>query len=248
MMDDNRGSVLRTVTFSLSLAWLTIIFSYLVFWLGQWCPTPKWPKRCVRIWARLLLAAAGVKVRVRGAENLEPGRSYVFASNHQSEFDIFVLEAALPGTFAFIAKKELFDIPLFGAGLRAAGNIPIVREDRRQAIRSLREAMTLMGRGSSVLVFPEGTRSEDGVLREFKKGAFVLALQSKTPVVPVSITGTYNIKPKTGGRLIVPGTVEMIIGEPIPTTGMAYKERELLTSRVRGAIRQKLPPAQRGEE
>jgi 1-acyl-sn-glycerol-3-phosphate acyltransferase len=185
-----------------------------------------------RIWGYSILLASRVRVTVVGQENFDPSRPYIFMSNHQSNFDIPVLLAHLRCQFRWLAKAELFKIPIFGRGMRGAGYIPIDRSDRRAAIRSLQTAAATIRNGSSVMIFPEGTRSLDGELRSFKKGGFVLAVDAGVPIVPMIIHGTFPIMPKSGLR-IRPGRVCVEVLEPIETAPYSRKQKEELLQIVR---------------
>lgn len=173
-------------------------------------------------WARSICKAGGVEVVVSRQEELEPEKPYIFAANHQSQFDIFVLQGFLGVDFRWLAKKELFAVPVWGPAMRRAGYIPIDRSRGRKALKSLAEAAEKIGAGTSVIIFPEGTRSRDGRLQEFKAGAMVLALKAGVPIVPVAIRGTHEILPK--GRLLMkPGTVQVRVGRPIETDAAMAK-------------------------
>jgi 1-acyl-sn-glycerol-3-phosphate acyltransferase len=188
-----------------------------------------------RSWARLLMWGIGCPVRVSGLERLEPGATYVFASNHTSALDIPALLAVLPANFRWIAKAELFRIPVFGPALKRCGYIPIDRSDRRAAMQSLSLAARRIEAGASVLVFPEGTRSEDGRLLPFKSGGLALAIKSQRPVAPVAIAGARQVL-QAHSLLLDPGPVRVAVGEPIPTRGLALKAREELAGRVQQAV------------
>ncbi|HOV86635.1 MAG TPA: lysophospholipid acyltransferase family protein [Syntrophobacteraceae bacterium] len=192
--------------------------------------------RCGRLWARINLWAAGVRVRIRGLDRIDPDRSYIYAANHQGWFDIFALFARLPVQFRFLAKKELFRIPILGRAMSACGYIPIDRADRRKAFQSIDEAALRVRNGTSILIFPEGTRSPDGVMKDFKAGGFVLAVKSQQPIVPVSISGSSRILPKGSTWLIQPGPIHISVGSPIPTEGSTNKDKDILMSAVRDAI------------
>ena len=144
-------------------------------------------------WARLILAASRIKVQVIGLSNINPSKSYIYMSNHQGNFDIPILQACLPVQFRWLAKAELFNIPVFGYAMKRAGNISIDRSNRQSAFKSLRNAAKVIRNGVSVLIFPEGTRSNDGNIREFKKGGFILALDSGVPIVPVITHGLWEL-------------------------------------------------------
>jgi 1-acyl-sn-glycerol-3-phosphate acyltransferase len=153
-----------------------------------------------RLWARTALAMAGVHVTVRGADNLPDG-PVIFMCNHQSNFDILSLLACMPRQFYWIAKKELFEIPVFGTSMKRGGYIPLDRSDGRKALKSMDNAASIIRDGKSVVMFPEGTRSNDGKLLPFKRGGFLLALKAGVPVVPVTINGSGRINPANKIRL-----------------------------------------------
>jgi len=149
-----------------------------------------------RIWGRSILWMGLVPVKIRGVHHLENLQSFIVMSNHQSNFDIPVLLSGLPIQFRWLAKAELFKIPIFGRGMRGAGYISIDRSNRKSAFRSLAKAAESIRAGTAVLIFPEGTRSPDGSLQSFKKGGFVLAVDAAVPVIPIIIHGTYDIMNK----------------------------------------------------
>lgn len=206
---------------------------------------PKWPALMAKIWGKLNLWAAGVKVEVRGKDKLDPNAPYILTSNHQGWFDIFAALGYFPVRFSWLAKEELFKIPFLGHAMRGAGYIPIDRSDHRKALLSMGKAAEKIRQGTSVFIFPEGTRSPDGVIRDFKKGGFVLALKSQQPVVPISISGSYRILPK-GSWKVHPGRILITIGEPIVTEGSDSKSRDQLLRTVREAIRNNLSAEEAG--
>lgn len=178
-------------------------------------------------WASSICRASGVEVAVSGTEQLNPEKPYIFAANHQSQFDILVLQGFLGIDFCWLAKKELFRVPIWGPAMRRAGYIPIDRSHGRQAIKSLDEAAQKIAAGTSVIIFPEGTRSKDGMLHDFKAGAMVLAIKSGVPIVPVAILGTYEILPK-GKLMMIPGKVRIRVGLPIETKNCSSKDKHAL--------------------
>ena len=155
--------------------------------------------------------------------------------NHQSNFDIPVLLSYLPVQFRWLAKAELFKIPIFGRGMRAAGYISIDRFNRASAFESLGEAAEKIKGGVSVMIFPEGTRSIDGKIRPFKKGGFVLAVDAGVPIIPIVLRGTRSIMPK-GQLRINPGHVYMDIQKPIDTSDYTRDSKDDLIERVRTVI------------
>ncbi len=188
-----------------------------------------------RIWARFGLWLAGVRIQVQGLEHLLPGKTVVYMANHQSQFDILALFAGIPGQFRWIAKEELFHIPLFGLAMRRTGYIPLDRSNNKKAMKSMIEASRRISDGTSVVVFPEGTRSPDGTLLPFKKGGFILAQKAGVPIIPVTIDGSVRIMPK-GERTVHGGTIELTIHPPVPSEGIGSAEREALISAVQQPI------------
>lgn len=175
--------------------------------------------RISALWFRIILALAGVRVAVRGAENIPADTPVIFLANHRGAFDIPALQAYLPVQFRWVAKKSLFRIPVVGWTMTLAGYIPIDRGSATRAFRSMLDAAERIRSGTSVVVFPEGTRNvTDRRLLPFKKGAFTLAVKSGVPVVPVAITGTRDIM-KKGSLLISPADVSITFGPPIATGG-----------------------------
>lgn len=187
------------------------------------------------MWGRSCVWLGGIRLRVRGSEHLPQGQSAVYIANHQSNFDIPILYGGLPLQFRWLAKKELFDVPLFGLAMKRCGYIPIDRSDRRKAMHSITAAAKQINEGTSVMVFPEGTRTPDGELKEFKKGGFLIAVKAQVPVVPVAIRGSYRVMPRNRWR-IEPGLVEMEIFPPIITAGMKNGDLDRLMSEVRHPI------------
>lgn len=191
--------------------------------------------KVARIWAKGILRVAGVKVVVRGLGHIDSGRSRIYMSNHQSLFDIPILLAHLPVQFRWLAKAELFRIPVFGQAMARAGYISIDRADRRSAFKSLTRAARMIKDGVSVLIFPEGTRSNDGAVQPFKKGGFVLAVDSGVPVMPVITLGPHEIMPK-GSLTITPGNALVEIRPPIDAGQYGRKTKDHLLARVRREI------------
>ena len=224
----------------------TSLLGTLAFVASSVSRQPKWAHLLGRLWANLNLWAAGVRVRLKGFENLNSDQAYVFLSNHQSGFDILALMGKLRVLFAWLAKEELFRIPILGHAMRAAGYIPIDRSDRRKAVESLNQTAAKVQEGTSVMIFPEGTRSPDGVLQEFKKGAFLLAIKSQQFIVPIAISGSHRILAKRGKWIIQPGVIDITIEKPISTLGLTVKDNDGLMRTVRETIRRHLTPEEGG--
>jgi 1-acyl-sn-glycerol-3-phosphate acyltransferase len=188
-----------------------------------------------RIWGRAILFVSRIRVTVKGLENINPSQSYVYMANHQSNFDIPVLLAHLPVQFRWLAKAELFRIPIFGRAMRGAGYIEIDRFNQKSAFESLNQAAGKLKNGVSIMMFPEGTRSRDGKIRPFKKGGFVMAIGSGEPIVPVVIKGTWPIMAKSSLK-INSGDVTLQIERPIRTTAYTRDTKDDLMESVRSAI------------
>jgi 1-acyl-sn-glycerol-3-phosphate acyltransferase len=191
--------------------------------------------KVAQMWGRSILFVSRIKVTVRGLHKIKPNQSYIYMCNHQSNFDIPVLFGCLMVQFRWLAKAELFKIPLFGYAMRRSGYISIDRSNRKSAFLSLKKAAQIIRNGVSVVIFPEGTRSLDGRIRDFKKGGFVLAVDAGVPVVPIVIHGTRAIMPKKKLR-ITPGQVRVEIQDPIDTKSYSRKTKDQLLERVRTII------------
>jgi 1-acyl-sn-glycerol-3-phosphate acyltransferase len=197
--------------------------------------------RVARAWARTLLAAGGVQVHVDGLEHIDPNGSYVFIANHSSYYDTPVALAHIPVQFRFLAKRGLFQIPFLGTHLSRAGHIPVPREDPRASVKTMQTAAEkIQQKKISLLIFPEGGRSHDGVLRQFKEGGAYIAIRAGVPVVPLVLIGTRQVLPY-GSGVICPGKVTLRILKPIETKQMALKDRGRLTDEVRALILSNTP-------
>ncbi|MEE9582061.1 MAG: lysophospholipid acyltransferase family protein [Acidimicrobiia bacterium] len=216
-----------------------IIGSYLIVLLKVRPKTRQVP-RVMRIWARLFLLVTGTRVTVEGAERIDPAGSYVFVGNHSSNLDIPVIMGKLPVSIRFLAKKEMFKVPVLGGAMRA---IHMVETDRRlgpTAHRAINEQVTaVVTEGLSLMIFPEGTRSESHEMLPFKKGAFRIAVDNDMPVVPVTIVGTLEAW-KPHSKLIHGGRVRLVIHDPIPTTDLDRNLLNDLRDRVRSTVAEAL--------
>jgi 1-acyl-sn-glycerol-3-phosphate acyltransferase len=203
------------------------------------------PHRVAGVWARSILAASPIEVTVKGLSNIDPGKSYVYMSNHQSNYDIPILLGHLPVQFRWLAKIELFRIPLFGYAMRRAGYICIDRSNQQSAFESLKKAAEIIRNGVSVMIFPEGTRTKDGNIGSFKKGGFVLAIESGVPILPIIIHGTYSVMPRSR-LLIKPGKVTLEIGEPVVTSGYTKETKDELMEKIRKIMSDSIQNNNRG--
>ena len=191
--------------------------------------------KIANLWARMLLWLANTRVDVIGGQNVLPDKPQIFMANHQSDFDILIVLAHIPGQFRWIAKKELFKIPVFGKAMRNAGYIEIDRQNHEKALKSLDEAAEKIREGKSVVTFPEGTRSRDRKIKPFKQGMFHLAIRAGVPIVPISILGAHEIMPKRSLK-VRPGKITMIIDRPVDVSGYTIETRAQLIEKVRNIM------------
>jgi 1-acyl-sn-glycerol-3-phosphate acyltransferase len=196
---------------------------------------PERPDPLIRAWCNAVLGAAAVREDVAGLENLPPG-TCVLVCNHQSNFDAPFVFARLPKHVRFVAKQELYRIPIFGAAIKAMGNIRVERTGSDGDRKRIEAAIEQVRTRTSILFFAEGTRSTDGKLRSFKKGAAVLAIDAQVPLVPVAVAGAHEITPK-GGLWVHSGRPLVLrVGKPIPTTGLGRGDRDTLTRQAHDAV------------
>ncbi len=192
--------------------------------------------RVARLWARALLAVSGVRVRIEGLDQIDPNGSYVFIANHLSYMDTPVALAHIPVQFRFLAKRGLFQIPFLGQHLSRAGHIPVPREDPRAAVKVMQTAAeTIQQKHISLLIFPEGGRSEDGQLQAFKEGGAYIAIRAGAPLVPLVVIGTREVLP-FGSGLVQPGAVTLRILKPIETRQLTLKDRSVVTAQLHTLI------------
>jgi 1-acyl-sn-glycerol-3-phosphate acyltransferase len=230
--------VIRTIIDLIILFPISVLFSTAAFVVAffdrkgnvfRWIP---------RTWCRCILWIFQIRLEVKGKENLQPGRHYVFVSNHASMFDIPAALVGIPNEVNIIFKKALTYVPIWGWALRYGPFIMIDRTKSRNAMYSLDRAAQTIRNGSSVLLFAEGTRTRDGKLQPFKRGAFSLALKSGVPVVPVTINNTFKIMPK-GSWKITPADISVVLGKPIAVDGLEGKAGEQqLMDQVHNSIEQ----------
>ena len=199
------------------------------------------PKRNIgnwigRFWSWMNLGLSGTTVHLKGRSKIDTSRSYVVMSNHQSHFDVWALIAYLPLQLRWVMKIELRSIPIFGLGCEKLGMIYVDRGDSAKSRESLEVAKDKINAGASVVFFPEGTRSPDGLIHEFKKGGFVMALVTETPILPITINGSRFSLPKNMPLLMKPGDIEIIIHDPVEVSGLTYEDREMLMGKIRGII------------
>ena len=227
--------MIRTLYIAIWVVLATLVCGSVVIVLSFFLRSGNLMHKIARFWGKSILVVSRIKVSVKGLSNIDPSSPYIYMPNHQSNFDIPVLLGHLTVQFRWLAKMELFKIPIFGRAMRNVGYISIDRSNRESAFESLKVAADKIKGGVSVLIFPEGTRSRDGKIRPFKKGGFVMAIDSGVPIVPVVITGTRAIMPK-GKFRVYPGHVNMVIHTPIETSTYTRETKEGLMENVRRVI------------
>lgn len=188
-----------------------------------------------KAWASFNLGLLGFKVSAVGLEHIVPGKPYVAMVNHSSHLDVWAVYHALPLQIRWVMKEELRKIPIFGRACDRMGHIYVARGDTESARRSMEEAGERIAAGTTVVFFPEGTRTKDGQLQKFKTGGFRLALQAQVPILPVSIAGTGAMLPPGSWRFR-PGHIRMAVGAPIPTQGRGPEDRAALMEETRAAL------------
>ncbi len=193
-------------------------------------------EKIIRGWSRVWLAASGTKLEIEGAENIDPNRSYVVVANHLSALDIMACLLAVPLPIRFLAKKELFQVPVLAQGMRMVGIIEVDREARGAVHSEVnRQSRELIEKGRSLIIYAEGTRPRNGVMKPFKKGAFTMAISSGLPVLPLSIHGSYEAWPP-GKPLVRGGVITVVLDKPIETDGMTTPDTGDLRDQVREVI------------
>jgi 1-acyl-sn-glycerol-3-phosphate acyltransferase len=239
---------LRSILFSIpAIALFTILMATISLTCSLWDRAGHAQHRIARFWSHVLLALGFVRCTAYGIEKLNPGQSYVLVSNHASYMDTPAIVSSLPLQFRFFAKKGLFSIPFLGWHLTRAGHIPVIRGDARASLKSMTDGAKMMrDRGISLLLFPEGGRVPEG-MRTFKEGAAYLAIKAGVPIVPIGLIRTREVLPMHT-LVIRPGTVELHVGDPIPTEGMKLHDRgrlnELLQEQVAALAGEKAPVAE----
>lgn len=220
-----------TVLAGVSATIVAVIFISVVVLFNDTAPVID---RIIRAWARVWLVASGTRLEVSGGENVDPSRSYIVVANHLSTLDIMACMLAVPIPIRFLAKKELFRIPVLAQGMRMVGIIEVDREARGAVHTEVnRQSRKLVEKGRSVIIYAEGTRPRNGVMKPFKKGAFTMAILAGLPVLPLSIHGSYQAWPP-GTPLAHGGLIRVVIDKPIETEGLNSSD----TGELRGEVRE----------
>jgi 1-acyl-sn-glycerol-3-phosphate acyltransferase len=199
-----------------------------------------------KLWAYIMLAVSFVRTEIRNIDKIHKGTSYIIISNHQSLCDIIVLVTTLGIQYRWIIKKEILKIPIFGYALYASRNIFIDRSNTTRAIESINKGINRLPKGVSVMVFAEGTRSPDGQIHEFKKGGFITAVTRKIPILPITVNGSRRVLPKESLTLN-PGKIQVVIGDPIDTSGYTTDTVQKLIDKTRQTIIANFDPGYTGK-
>jgi 1-acyl-sn-glycerol-3-phosphate acyltransferase len=226
---------MRKAVSLLSLVFTTIVLSIAALIASLFDEKGDTVRGIARFWAAMHLKVCGITVSVRGTDYISRP-PYIFMVNHQSALDIYALLCALPVSSKWIAKRQLFSIPFFGWAMKRAGYISIDRENPREALKAINDAARKIKEGTNIVIFPEGTRSKDGVLLPFKKGAFSLVVRAGIHVLPVGIKGTSALQPKGSFIPGKKGVIYVSIGEPIPVKEDSTAEKAKIMDEVRASI------------
>jgi len=226
---------MRRVLIFVNLVCSTLILSIIALFVSPFDRTGELIHGIARFWAKIHLFISGIKIVIKGVENI-PEPPCIFMCNHQSALDIYSLLAKMPVSFRWVAKRQLFSIPFFGWAMKKAGYISLDRENPREAIKAIEVAAKKIKEGTNLVVFPEGTRSKDGMLLPFKKGVFSLAVRAGVPLVPVGIKDTYILQPKGSLIPLKKGLIYINIGEYVCVTGNSAKEKLRLMDEIKKRI------------
>jgi 1-acyl-sn-glycerol-3-phosphate acyltransferase len=227
--------MLRTIWVAIAAVLVTIPLASTVIVLTWFPGTAAMIDWVIRLWARSLVAAAGIELRTENLDRLDPAQRYILVANHYSYFDIPCIFSAVPQSIRFMAKISLFKIPIFGWSISRAGFIPIDRKNRRTAVKSFDLAAQRIRKGNTIVIFPEEGRSKFRWLRDFQRGAFLLAIKSEKPMVPIAVDGTFDVFP-VGSLRVKPGVVTVRVGTPIATADCSLRDKDRLSGEARAQI------------
>lgn len=225
----------RSIVFWITTVIITILVGSVVVLFSIFDRKGNFTHFCAGIWGRAVCRLNGVKVQVDGLENIHRNRTYILVSNHQGFFDTFSLVGYLPIRFVLMAKESLFRIPFLGWGMKLSGYISVDRTNRKKSYHSFMNMIEKVKDGYTAIIFPEGRRTLDGNIGEFKKGSLLIATRTGTPIIPVTISGSYEVM-KIGEKCIRPGLIRIKIDKPIETSNLSKTERENLIIKVREII------------
>jgi 1-acyl-sn-glycerol-3-phosphate acyltransferase len=226
---------MRKVLILIENTCVTVFLSIIALFISFFDSQGRAVHHLMRLWARIHLLVSGITVVVNGRENVS-SPPYLVMCNHQSALDIYAIIVALPFQFKWVAKRELFFIPFVGWVMKRAGYVSLDRKHPREALKAIEDAAQKIRGGMNILIFPEGTRSQDGTLLPFKKGVFSLALRARVPIVPVGISGSSRLQPKGSFIPKQKGVIYVRIGKPIETEHESRSAKTDIMHTVRQAI------------
>jgi 1-acyl-sn-glycerol-3-phosphate acyltransferase len=221
---------------------VTVPLSLLTMLIAMIRSTSPWIERVIRLWARILVRAAGIDLHLENGERIDPGKRYILVANHYSYLDIPCIFAAIPQPIRFMAKISLFKVPAFGWAITRAGFIPIDRKNRGTAVKSFDMAADRIRKGNTIVIFPEEGRTRVREMRPFQRGAFLLALKSEKTIVPIALDSTFDIWPASDFWHIRPGRVTVRVGTPIETAGLTVRDKQRLLNESREQVQKMLFP------
>lgn len=227
--------MLRTVWVAIAAFLVTIPLALATMAVATVRSTSPLIDSIVRLWGKLIVAAAGIELTTENVERLDPAKRYILVSNHYSYLDIPCIVAAIPQPTRFMAKISLFKVPIFGWAIGRAGFIPIDRNNRRTAVKSFDLAAERIRKGNTIVIFPEEGRSRERTMRPFQRGAFLLAIKSEKTIVPIAVDSTYDVFP-VGAKRVKPGRVTVRVGTPIETANLKLRAKEVLLTQARDQI------------
>ena len=234
----------RMLFFAVVAIVVTVPLSLLTMAIAMIKSTSPWIDRVIRLWARILVRAAGIDLHLENGERIDSEKRYILVANHYSYLDIPCILAAIPQPIRFMAKISLFKVPAFGWAIGRAGFIPIDRQNRRTAVKSFDLAADRIRKGNTIVIFPEEGRTRVREMRPFQRGAFLLALKSEKTIVPVALDSTYDIWPAGDFWRIRPGRVTVRIGTPIETAGLTVRDKQRLLDESRAQVQRMLFPGE----
>ena len=225
----------HTTKFWIIIVLLSIVLGTLAVLARLFDSSSNLSHRVSSLWGRWLCTLNGIQVDIEGLEHIRRDQSQIFVANHQGFFDIFALNGFLPVQIRWVAKSSLFKIPFVGWSIAASGYIPVDRGNRKKSYQAFMATIETLKAGNSIVIFPEGTRSEDGTIGPFKKGGLLLSVRSGAPMVPVTLLGTGDII-KKGSGIIKPGRIQIVISPPLSSQAVKEDKEENVLHTLRDII------------
>jgi 1-acyl-sn-glycerol-3-phosphate acyltransferase len=229
------ASIYHTARFWILTTVLSLVLGIVSIIAGFFDKSGNTSHRIASLWSRLICVLNGIQVEIVGLENIPADQPQIFVANHQSYFDIFAISGYFPVQIRWVAKESLFRIPFVGWSMKAAGYIGLDRDNKRKAFQAFVKTTEKLKAGCSIVIFPEGTRSVDGRIGPFKKGGHLLALRSKTPMLPIAIIGSGSIICKKSA-VIHPGPVKIVLSKPVSLEQLKSQGEQKAMEKIRETI------------